>query len=155
MRQTDNAMSPPEPSAGVFDGRVHSLPVRVYYEDTDFTGVIYHANYLRYFERGRSDFLRAAGINHTQLLTGEDPTAFVVNRIDVEFVRPARIDQALTVRTTFDIVAGPRLLIAQSIDRAGEELVRASVEACCITTTGRPKRPPALLLQSLKPFLAE
>lgn len=153
MRQTMGNMPAQAPLSGLFDGRRHQLPVRVYYEDTDFTGVVYHANYLRFFERGRSDFLRAAGVEHTELLSGEQPTAFVVNRIEVDFIRPARIDDALLVVTSFDRVVGPRLVISQAILREDEELVRANVEACCITLTGRPKKPPALLLQRLKPFL--
>ena len=64
-----------DPSAGAFDGREHVLPVRVYYEDTDLTGVVYHANYVRYFERGRSDFLRLAGVDHKSLLDRPDPAS--------------------------------------------------------------------------------
>ena len=68
----------PEPSAGWLEGREHVLPVRNYYEDTDFTGVVYHANYLRYFERGRSDYLRLMGVSHTELRGRPEPLAFVV-----------------------------------------------------------------------------
>ena len=64
-----------QPTAGVFEGREHVLPVRVYYEDTDLTGVVYHANYVRYFERGRSDFLRLAGVSHASLLLLDQPAA--------------------------------------------------------------------------------
>ena len=71
----------PQPTSGVFRGRDHLLPVRVYYEDTDFSGVVYHANYVRYFERGRSDFLRLAGVSHADLFAGETPLAFAVTRI--------------------------------------------------------------------------
>ena len=80
-----------QPTAGRFDGREHILPVRIYYEDTDFTGLVYHGAYVRFFERGRSDFLRAAGIGHAELLDGERPLAFVVSRMTLEFVRPARM----------------------------------------------------------------
>ena len=73
------------PSAGWLEGREHVLPVRIYYEDTDFTGVVYHANYLRYFERGRSDFLRVAGVGHADLLDRPDPAAFTVVKITVDF----------------------------------------------------------------------
>lgn len=142
-----------EPTAGRIEGRAHFLPVRIYYEDTDFSGVVYHANYLRYFERGRSDFLRLAGISHSALLEGASPTAFAVNRIVLDFVRAARLDDALVVRTTYDEVRGPRLLISQTMLRGAEEIARAQVEACCISLTGRPVRPPALLVERLKPFL--
>jgi|CXWL01.1.fsa_nt_gi acyl-CoA thioester hydrolase len=142
-----------EPFAGVFEGREHRLPVRVYYEDTDFSGVVYHANYLRYCERGRSDFLRVAGIHHTELLDGEAPLAFAVNRMELDFLKPARIDDALLVRTVFETMRGPRIFVAQTVERGGEALVRAKVEVCCISLTGRPRKPPALLLERLKPFL--
>lgn len=142
-----------EPSAGRFEGRAHILPVRIYYEDTDFTGLVYHANYLRYFERGRSDFLRLAGVSHSALLEGEDPLGFAVNRMTLEFLRAARIDDALVVKTLYDRIQGPRIFISQSLERAGETLVKGMVEACCISLTGRPRKPPAMLLQRLKPFL--
>lgn len=142
-----------EPTAGRFDGRTHILPIRIYYEDTDFSGVVYHANYLRYFERGRSDYLRLAGVSHTELLEGEAPTAFAVNRITLDFVKPARIDDALTVASTYDRVKGPRIFISQTIRRGQDLLATAAVEACCISLTGRPRKPPVLLLQRLEPFL--
>ncbi|GAM96452.1 4-hydroxybenzoyl-CoA thioesterase family active site [alpha proteobacterium U9-1i] len=141
------------PNAGAFAGREHRLPVRVYYEDTDFSGIVYHANYLRFFERGRSDFLRVAGIHHTALLEGDSPIAFAVNRMELDFLKPARIDDALLVRTVFETMRGPRIFITQTLERAGEALVSAKVEVCCISLTGRPRKPPTLLLERLKPFL--
>lgn len=141
------------PSAGRFDGRNHFLPVRIYYEDTDFTGLVYHANYVRFFERGRSDFLRLAGISHSHLLEGAEPLGFAVNRLELAFVKPARIDDALVVRTLFETFKGPRIFIAQSLERGAEILVTAKVEVCCISLTGRPRKPPSLLLERLKPFL--
>ena len=147
------SMHTDEPSAGRFDGRLHHLPVRIYYEDTDFSGLVYHANYLRFFERGRSEFLRLAGIHHNELLSGAEPLAFAVNKITVEFLKPARIDDALTVKTGFDAMRGPRIFITQRLERAGETLVNAEVQVCCISLTGRPRKPPALLLERLKPFL--
>jgi acyl-CoA thioester hydrolase len=142
------------PSAGWFDGRTHHLPVRVYYEDTDFTGVVYHANYLRFFERGRSDFVRLIGLSHTDLMAEAKPAAFSVVKITVAYRRAARVDDALLVTTSFDTVSGARLAIGQSLWRGGEEVASASVEACCIDLTGRAIRPPASLLQQLKPLLA-
>jgi acyl-CoA thioester hydrolase len=146
-------MSPDEPSAGRFDGRFHLLPVRIYYEDTDFTGLVYHANYLRFFERGRSDFLRLAGIHHSTLLEGAEPLGFAVNRMELAFLKPARIDDGLQVRTAFETMKGPRIFIAQRLERGGELLATAQVEVCCISLTGRPRKPPNLLLERLKPFL--
>src|SRR3569623_75796 len=109
-----------EPSAGHIEGRDHLLPVRVYYEDTDFTGVVYHANYLRYFERGRADFLRLAGGSHTALRGRDEPIAFVVRRMEIDFVRPARIDDALVVRTCYEQLKGPRIFARQRLERDGE-----------------------------------
>jgi acyl-CoA thioester hydrolase len=141
------------PTAGEFVGREHRLPVRVYYEDTDFTGVVYHANYLRHLERGRSDFLRLAGVDHTMLLDREDPSAFVVTRMVIDFRRPARVDDALIVHTTYDVARGPRLAISQRITRGEDLLLEAKVDAACITLAGRPRKPPAGLHEILRPYL--
>ncbi len=143
-----------QPTAGRFQGRDHLLPVRVYYEDTDFTGLVYHANYVRYFERGRSDFLRMIGIGHAQLLDGDQPMAFVIAEMKLAFLKPARIDDALVVRTLYNQVRGPRLLISQSIERAGEVLCRADVVAVCIHMDGRPRRPTDQLKAAVAPWLA-
>jgi len=141
------------PSAGRFEGREHLLPVRIYYEDTDFTGLVYHANYLRYFERGRSDFMRLTGIGHSILFARADPCAFVVTRITVDFRKAARIDDALLVHTTWDTIRGPRMWINQTITRGEEVIATAEVEAACIRPDGRARRPPSDLLQSLNPLL--
>ncbi|MGE5502477.1 MAG: tol-pal system-associated acyl-CoA thioesterase [Ignavibacteriales bacterium] len=148
-------MTDQTPSAGWFEGREHVLPVRVYYEDTDFTGVVYHANYLRYFERGRSDFLRMAGVSHTDLLAHHEPTAFVVTRMEIDFKRPARIDDALLVRTTYDEARGPRLAINQRITRGDEVIAAAAVSAACIALDGRPRKPPPGLVDALRPWFAQ
>jgi acyl-CoA thioester hydrolase len=142
------------PSAGWFDGREHRLPVRIYYEDTDFTGVVYHANYLRYFERGRSDFLRLAGVHHSELLTREDPAAFVITRLELDFRVPARIDDALVVATTYDRIKGARLFIRQRILRDETLIAEAVVEAAFISLDGRPRRPPAGMVERLSPWFA-
>jgi acyl-CoA thioester hydrolase len=148
-------MSEPGPSAGWLDGREHVLPVRIYYEDTDFTGVVYHANYLRYFERGRSDFLRVAGVSHQDLLERADPAAFTVVRIAVEFRKPARVDDALHVRTVYERIKGPRLFIRQRIVRGADLIASAEVEAACIDLAGRPRKPPPGLVAALEPLFSE
>ena len=140
---------PPLPTAGAIESGEHRLPVRVYYEDTDFTGVVYHANYLRYFERGRSDFLRLRGISHTELRARPEPIAFVVRRMEIDFAKPARIDDALVVRTAYDRLAGPRIFVRQSIERDGEVIASAGVEVVCIRLDGRPVKPPADVLAAL------
>lgn len=142
------------PTAGRFEGREHRLPVRVYYEDTDFTGLVYHANYVRYFERGRSDCLRLMGIGHAELLDGDQPMAFVVSRMELKFLKPARIDDELVVRTWYEAVRGPRMMIRQEVARGDEALCRADVEVVCIHMDGRPRRPTKLLMEKVSPWLA-
>jgi acyl-CoA thioester hydrolase len=143
------------PSAGAFEGREHRLAVRVYYEDTDFTGVVYHASYVRFFERGRTDGLRLAGIGHAELLARTDPCAFAVTRMAIDFVSAARIDDALIVHTWFEAVAGPRLFIRQEITRDGAPIARAEVEAACIRSDGRARRPPPEMAERLGPYFAK
>jgi acyl-CoA thioester hydrolase len=143
------------PTHGRFEGREHRLPVRVYYEDTDFTGLVYHGSYVRFFERGRTDALRTLGIGHAELLEDDRPSAFVVSTMTLRFLKPARIDDALTVVTRFEAVKGPRLIIGQSIRRAGELLCEADVVAVCIHLDGRPRRPGRAMIDLIKPLLAD
>lgn len=143
----------PDPSAGAFVGAEHRLPVRVYYEDTDFSGLVYHARYLQFFERGRTDWLRVAGVRHADLLARPDPLVFAVRRMTIEFVVAARIDDALTVRTRFTAMKGARIAIAQRIDRGQDLIATADVEAVCLTDDGRARRPPRDLTDALAPRL--
>ena len=131
------------PAAGAFGGdHVHRLPVRVYYEDTDFSGVVYHARYLHFFERGRTESLRACGIHHSELAAMQPPIAFAVRRMAIEFVRAARVDDVLIVETAFRPQQGARLMMEQILVRDGETVATANVEAVCIDGSGRAKRPP-------------
>lgn len=138
---------------GRFAGREHLLPVRVYYEDTDFGGVVYHANYVRYLERGRSEFLRAVGASHSRLLACDNPMTFVVTRMAMDFVRPARIDDLLHVRTSYDVIRGARIINRQVIVRGDEVLLTADVENVCVSLLGRPRRPSPVLYNALSPYL--
>ena len=128
----DNA-SPPAP--------VFSFPVRVYFEDTDFSGVVYHANYLKFMERGRSEFLRARGIHHAALAARR--LAFAVIHMDIDFRKPARIDDDLIVETAPASITGARLVLDQSVKRGTELLARATVTIVMIDFDGRPQRLPA------------
>jgi acyl-CoA thioester hydrolase len=141
------------PSAGRFEGKTHILPVRVYYEDTDFSGIVYHASYLRFMERGRTDFLRLAGLSQGALWEGEDPCAFVVRKMTIEFLKPARVDDALTVQTAFSAKGALRLIGDQTILRGAEPLIRASVEVVAIDDKGRPRRASERLRAALQPFI--
>jgi acyl-CoA thioester hydrolase len=143
------------PPSGQFHGREHVLPVRVYYEDTDFTGVVYHASYLRFLERGRTEFLRAAGVEHAALLALPEPCAFAVTRMSVAFRKAARVDDALEVRTTYRSGKGVRIEALQRVLRGGEVIAEAEVEVVCIRLNGRPRRPPPELTDRVAPFLTQ
>jgi acyl-CoA thioester hydrolase len=141
------------PSAGRFEGREHRLAVRVYYEDTDFTGLVYHASYVRFFERGRSDYLRMIGLDHAALLARPDPCAFALLRLDIRYLKGARIDDALVVATTWDVLTGARMQVTQVITRGDEVIATAGVEAVCIRPDGGARRPPRDLMARLRPLL--
>lgn len=139
--------------AGTITGREHVLPVRIYYEDTDYARHVYHANYVRYLERGRSEFLRAVGLNQTGVEAIDDPWTFVVTKLSMDFRRPSRIDDTLLVRTTYERFQGPRVFTRQTITRNGEIVLTAEAEMAVIALDGRPRRPSRALLKALKPYL--
>ncbi|MEL6112687.1 MAG: tol-pal system-associated acyl-CoA thioesterase [Pseudomonadota bacterium] len=129
----------------------HRHKIRVYYEDTDFSGIVYHANTLKFFERGRTEALRTCGVSHTDLLGREAPLVFVVRKMDVAWLVPAKIDDLLEVRTRFVSVRGARMFLDQTLwhlDRQ-EKLAEATVEAACLSLAGRPRRLPADVLARL------
>lgn len=122
----------------------HRLMARVYYADTDFSGVVYHARYLEFLERGRSDFLRLAGVHHTELAEGKhgEKLVWVVRRMEIDFKAPAKIDDILTIDTRTESLSGARIFMAQQIRRGDEVLIEARVEAAIISESGRPRRFP-------------
>ncbi len=143
----------PAVDARNFDAaRQHWLQVRVYYEDTDFTGMVYHANYLRFFERGRSDHLRDAGISHQSLLAREDPAAFTLTNVNVSYRRPARIDDLLLVRTRYMGMDGPRIRFSQACLRDGDVVAEAEVTAVMIHADGRLRRPIREIVEQLEAY---
>lgn len=142
-----------EPNPGWFEERTHVFPLRVYYEDTDFSGVVYHASYLRFMERGRSEFLRLIGVRHRGLLTAAEPLVWVVRRMEIEFRKPARAEDALLVRTRFTSMEGARLHLKQSVLRDTEILIEAAVEVCVVTLDGKPRRVPPEMRNKLDEFL--
>lgn len=131
-------------------GGPHRMPVRVYYEDTDFSGVVYHASYLRFFERGRTELLRSTGVDQSSLHVGQDPFGFVVRRMTVDWLKPARMDDVLTVETRTLSVRGATLDLAQRILRDEEELVTATVLVASLAG-GKPVRIPDELRNKLWP----
>lgn len=133
-------------------GRRHVLPVRVYFEDTDFSGLVYHGSYVRWCERGRSDFLRLVGNDHHALLQGGDgrePAAFVVRRMHLEYLRPARIDEVLEVTTRVQETTAATLVLDQRISREGREIFTAEVMVVLISAAGRPLRLSGALRKAL------
>jgi acyl-CoA thioester hydrolase len=130
--------------AGRLESGAHVLPVRVYFEDTDFSGAVYHANYLKFCERGRSDCLRLVGVHHHELHRSTGGLSFVVRHMDCDFLKPARIDDVLTVETRFSGQTGARLELAQRILRGEEVLFTADVTVALVNAAGRPQRIPEL-----------
>jgi acyl-CoA thioester hydrolase len=134
------------------DGR-HVLTVRVYYEDTDFTGIVYHANYLRYMERGRTNYLRLLGADHRALFeetAKEAPGfAFVVRSMNIDYLKPARMDDVLEIFTEPQEVRGASITLHQRVMRADELLVEASVRVAFISD-GRARPIPKPLRAAMK-----
>ncbi len=125
----------------------HVLPVRVYFEDTDFSGVVYHGAYIRFMERGRSDFLRCLGVGHDALDRGElgeqgEALAFAVRRITADFLKAARIDDVLEVETQAGELRGARIILTQTVRRGDDVLVTAEVTVVMINGEGRARRLP-------------
>jgi acyl-CoA thioester hydrolase len=127
--------------SGALDNGTHRLVVRVYYEDTDFSGVVYHASYLRFMERGRTDFLRLAGVDQSTLHADGEGIVFAVRRMTIDYLKPARMDDVLVVETRTDDVRGASLVIAQRVLRGDEVLVTADVRVAALAN-GRPARIP-------------
>jgi len=142
------------PTSGVIEGKCHFLPIRVYYEDTDAGGIVYHAGYLRFAERARSEFLRVIGWEHERMLR-ETGLGWVVRRAEIDFKAPARLDDALTVATWLAEMSGASMRAVQSVRRGVAELVRLHLQLVLLTPSGRPGRIPATLRATLLPFLAE
>lgn len=126
---------------------MHTLPIRVYYEDTDMAGVVYYANYLKYIERGRSEALRALGIDQTAMR--ENGLVFVVRRLTADYVAPARFDDDLTVFTRTETVKGASATMVQWVRREDQTLFRAEVQIACMDLDGRPQRLPTEVRQAL------
>ena len=140
---------------GRFEGKVHVLPIRIYYEDTDLSGVVYHANYLRYMERGRSEFFRSVGIVRLAQMEGPEPTAWTLRKVELEYVRPARLDDLIEVHTRAVSLTGARMSAEQNIFCKGVLLTRGRVEACIMTLDGKPRRLPRETRDKFAPFLNE
>lgn len=124
------------------------MSVRIYYEDTDFSGLVYHAAYVKFFERGRTEMLRDLGVNHHELQA--EGLAFAVRRMQIAFDAPARIDDLLTIETRIASLGGARLVLDQAISREGAVLVSAEVEVAAIRIGGGAVRLPKGLRDRLQ-----
>ncbi len=125
------------------NGRFHQLPVRVYFEDTDAGGVVYHASYVRFCERGRTDFLRLLGVEARQLISGEasnEPAAFVVRRMSLDFLRPARMDDLLVIETRVKELGGASVTLVQTVMNDGVKVFEAEVTVVLVSVAGKPLR---------------
>jgi len=124
-------------AAGRFEGKVHVLPIRIYYEDTDLSGIVYHANYLRFMERGRTNHLRLMGAEQHALYAQAESEApgfaFVVRSMQIDYLRPARMDDVLDVVTWPVAVKGASITLAQEVRRGEEVLVKAEVRVAFIS----------------------
>jgi acyl-CoA thioester hydrolase len=135
----------------VRDGR-HVMQVRVYYEDTDFSGVVYHASYLRFMERGRTNYLRLIGANHRELFEQTQQEApgfaFVVRHMDIDFLKPARMDDVLDIVTAPKEVRGASITLHQTVERDGEALIAADVQVAFVSG-GKAQRIPKPLREAM------
>ena len=143
------AVATDQPVEGRFDGREHRFPVRVYFEDTDLSGVVYHANYLRYMERARSDMLRLAGIDQRAVHEAGEG-AYAVSSLAIRYRRPARLDDALVVVTRLTQVRAASVDIHQRVMRGAEILSEADVTAALVGTSGKPKRQPRAWIEAFR-----
>ena len=141
------------PTAGAWDGLDFLYPVRVFYEDTDFSGFVYHASYVRFFERGRSEALRSLGVSHNDLLKVDPPAGMVVRRLLVDYYLPCRMDDIVVIRTKFRSARGARMVISQVMERDTAAVATAELEVALINLDGRPRKLTAELVAKLGPRL--
>ncbi len=125
----------------------HRFPIRVYYEDTDLAGIVYYANYLKFIERARSEWVRELGIDQVQMKA--DGLVFAVRRVEADYLQPAKYDDELVVHTTMEPGSGVRLVVKQEVMRGDEVLFSAIVTIICMTAEGAVARLPAVIRRSV------
>lgn len=130
----------------------HHFTLRVYYEDTDLAGIVYYANYLKFIERARTEWVRAIGVDQGRLRS-EAGVVFAVRRVEADYLRPARFDDELQVQTRLVAFTGARIVLEQDITRMGERLFASVVTLVCLTDDGHPARIPPELRLLLSPAL--
>lgn len=120
----------------------HSLSVRVYYEDTDLAGIVYYANYLKFIERGRSEWIASLGLDQMEL-RARLGVVFAVRRVEADYLRPARFGEDLVVETRLSAIGGARIVLDQAVLRGGERIFQAEVTLVCLSDDGHAQRLPA------------
>jgi acyl-CoA thioester hydrolase len=128
----------------------HEFPIRVYYEDTDLAGIVYYANYLKFIERARTEWVRGLGIDQGRLRADEG-IVFAVRRVEADYLKPAKFDDELTVVTRPEAVTGARIVLEQAVLRGAERLFVAQVTLVCFTDAGHATRIPAEIRRKLAP----
>ena len=149
-RKSERSGPSATPLAGKMEGSVHVLLVRVYYEDTDALGLVYYANYLKFMERGRTDMLRLLDIGRHDPVAGDAEGLFVVRHCSIDFLKPARLDDILEIRTSVAGLGGATLDLHQVIRGGGTDLATARVKAACVDKSGRARRISPKIRQKLQ-----
>ena len=141
--------------SGIIKQKTHFFQIRVFYEDTDFTGIVYHANYLKFAERGRTNFLRLLGVNHSELINSDEPKYFVVYKMNSKFTGTSTIDDILEVRSNFKGIEGVRLKIKQDIYKEEKKVFSANIEFALLDKNAKPKRFPEDIKSKIEKYLSE
>ena len=139
--------------SGIIKQKTHFFQIRVFYEDTDFTGIVYHANYLKFAERGRTNFLRLLGVNHSELINSDEPKYFVVYKMNSKFMGTSTIDDILEVRSNFKGIEGVRLKIKQDIYKEEKKLFSAHIEFALLDKNAKPIKFPNDMKLKIKNYL--
>jgi acyl-CoA thioester hydrolase len=145
-------MTSPNPPGGILDGARHLYAVRVYYEDTDLSGITYHANYLRWFERARSDLLRLLGIDQRAAIE-QGEGAYALSEVNLRYLRPAKLDDDVVIETRCTELGAASCRMHQIARRGDEMLCEAHLRVGFITLDGRPRRQPAAWRDAFADFM--
>jgi len=127
---------------------MHTFDLHVYYEDTDLAGIVYYANYLKFIERARTEWVRGLGVDQGRL-KDQEGIVFAVRRVEADYIKPARFDDDLTVRTSVVQMTGARIVLAQDVVRGADLLFSAQVTLVALTEAGTPARLPAIIRRKL------
>ncbi len=132
-----------QPPSGTIENGKHGYAVRIFYQDTDVSGVVYHANYLHFMERARTEFLRCVGIAQRDMLEADDKTYFAVRDLQISYLKPSYLDDVLNIETSVQELNAASVTMQQQIRRAGEVLCTAELRVAVLGADGRPRRWPA------------